>query len=77
MAATGHKTRRVFERYNRVSREELKALVGVKMDAVDTNMDTYPESAIKKGRPLKPTPLKSLWCRRPDSNRHKVALGGF
>jgi hypothetical protein len=28
MAATGHKTMRVVTRYNTVSREELKALVG-------------------------------------------------
>jgi len=28
MSATGHKTMSVFKRYNSVSREELKALVG-------------------------------------------------
>ena len=50
MAATGHKTMSVFKRYNTVSREELKALVGVKMDTMDTNMDTYPKSATKKGQ---------------------------
>ena len=52
MAATGHKTMSVFKRYNTVSREELKALVGVKMDTMDTNMDTYPKSATKKGQAL-------------------------
>ena len=52
MAATGHKTMSVFKRYNTVSREELRALVGVKMDTMDTNMDTYPKSAIKKGQAL-------------------------
>ncbi len=31
MAATGHKTRTVFKRYNTVSKEELKALVGEKI----------------------------------------------
>jgi hypothetical protein len=31
----------------------------------------------KRGRLLKPNLLIFLWCRRPDSNRHKVALGGF
>jgi hypothetical protein len=36
----GHKTMSVFKRYNTVSREELKALVGVKMDMIDTYMDT-------------------------------------
>jgi hypothetical protein len=50
MAATGHKTMSVFKRYNTVSREELKALVGVKMDTMDTNMDTYPKPATKKGQ---------------------------
>jgi len=33
-------------------REELKALVGEKMDSVDTNMDTYPKSVTKKGQAL-------------------------
>jgi hypothetical protein len=33
-----------------VSREELKALVGVKTDTMVTYMDTYPKSAIKKGQ---------------------------
>jgi len=37
---------------NTVSREELKALVGVKMDTRDNNMDTYPESATQKGQAL-------------------------
>jgi integrase len=50
MAATGHKTMSVFKRYNTVSRDELKALVGGKMDTMDTYMDTYPESAIKMGQ---------------------------
>jgi integrase len=50
MAATGHKTMSVFKRYNTVSREELKALMGEKMDTMDTNMDTYPKSATKKGQ---------------------------
>jgi integrase len=50
MAATGHKTMSVFKRYNTVSREELKALVGEKMDTMDTYMDTYPKSATKKGQ---------------------------
>jgi integrase len=31
MAATGHKTMSVFKRYNTVSKEELKALVGEKI----------------------------------------------
>ena len=31
MAATGHKTMTVFKRYNTVSKEELKALVGEKI----------------------------------------------
>jgi integrase len=49
MAATGHKTMSVFKHYNTVSREELKCLVSGKMDAMDTNMDTYPKFAAKKG----------------------------
>jgi integrase len=48
MAATGHKTMSVFKRYNTVSRDELKALVGAKMDT----MDTSPISATKKGQAL-------------------------
>jgi integrase len=52
MAETGHKTMSVFKRYNTVSREELKALVGLKMDTMDTNMDTYQKSATKKGLAL-------------------------
>ena len=52
MAATDHKTMSVFKRYNTVSREELKALVGVQMDTMDTNMDTYQNSATKKGQAL-------------------------
>ena len=32
-----------------VSREELKALVGGKMNPMDTDRDTYPKSATKKG----------------------------
>jgi hypothetical protein len=31
MAATGHKTMTVFKRYNTVSQEELRALVGEKI----------------------------------------------
>jgi integrase len=50
MAATGHKTMSVFKRYNTVSRDELKTLVGGKMDTMDTNMDTYPKTATKKGQ---------------------------
>jgi hypothetical protein len=73
MAATGHKTMSVFKRYNTVSRNELKALVGENLGA----NDTYQKSTKKRVRPIKPIPLISLWCRRPDSNRHKVALGGF
>ena len=42
MSATGHKTMSVFKRYNAMSREELKALVGLNM-----------ESATKKGQALK------------------------
>jgi integrase len=52
MAATGHKTMSVFKRYNTVSRDELKALVGGKMDTMDTNMDTYPKTATKQGQAL-------------------------
>ncbi len=52
MGATGHKTMSVFKRYNTVSREELKALVGVKMDTMDTYMDTRPEPATKKRQAL-------------------------
>ena len=40
MAASGHKTMTVFKRYNTVTKEELKTLVGRKSGPVDTNMDT-------------------------------------
>jgi hypothetical protein len=30
--------------------DELKALVGGNMDTRDTNMDTYPQTALKKGQ---------------------------
>ena len=36
MAATGHKTMTVFKRYNTVSKEELKALVGEKILSNDS-----------------------------------------
>jgi integrase len=48
MAATGHKTMSVFKRYNTVSRDELKALVGENPGANDTYNDTYQKSAKKK-----------------------------
>jgi hypothetical protein len=48
MVATGHKTMSVLKRYNTVSRDELKALVSGKW----SNMDTYPESATKKGQAI-------------------------
>jgi integrase len=35
MAATGHKTMSVFKRYNPISKEELKALVGGKSETLD------------------------------------------
>ena len=50
MAASGHKTMAVFKRYNTVSREELKALVGRKLEAVDTNMDTSQERTLSSHR---------------------------
>jgi hypothetical protein len=49
MAVSGHRTMDAFKRYNSVSKEELKALVGEQKDTMDTNMDTYPESATKIG----------------------------
>ncbi len=39
-----------FKRYNTVSREELKALVGGKIDIMDTDMDGSQKTAIKKGQ---------------------------
>jgi integrase len=45
MAVSGHKTMNTFRRYNSVSKEELRSLVAT----MDTNMDTYPESATKIG----------------------------
>ena len=48
MAATGHKTMSVFKRYNTVSRDELKALVGENPGANDTYNDTHQKSATKK-----------------------------
>jgi hypothetical protein len=39
-ALSGHKTMTVFKRYNTVSEEELKALVGEKIWRIDTYMDT-------------------------------------
>jgi integrase len=44
-AASGHKTMAVFKRYNTVSREELKALVGRKSEPVDIIMDTRQDLA--------------------------------
>jgi integrase len=49
MAVSGHKCLSTFKRYNSVSKDELKALVGKPLDTIDTNMDTYPESATKIG----------------------------
>lgn len=40
MSASGHKGIHVFKRYNTVSKEELKSLVGGKKVTMDTNMDT-------------------------------------
>ncbi len=40
MAASGHRTLSVFKRYNTVSKDELKALVGENRQGIDTNMDT-------------------------------------
>jgi integrase len=49
MAATGHRTMSVFKRYNVVSKDELKALVGENPGSNDTYSDTYKNSATKKG----------------------------
>ena len=40
MAVSGHKTMNVFKRYNTVSKDELRALVGEIEVEMDTNMDT-------------------------------------
>jgi integrase len=40
MAVSGHKTMNVFKRYNTVSKDELRALVGEIEVRMDTNMDT-------------------------------------
>jgi len=40
MAVSGHKTMNVFKRYNTVSKDELRALVGEIGVRMDTNMDT-------------------------------------
>ena len=50
MAASGHKTMAVFKRYNTVSREELKALVGRNSEPMDTNMDTGQERTLSNYR---------------------------
>lgn len=50
MAASGHKSMMVFKRYNTVSREELKALVGRKSEPMDTNMDTGQERTLSSPR---------------------------
>ena len=52
MAATGHKTMSVFKRYNAVSRDELKALVGENPGVNDTYNDTYQKCATKKGQAI-------------------------
>ena len=49
MAASGHKTMTVFKRYNTVSREELKTLVGRNSGPVDTNMDTKQDLTLSTG----------------------------
>ncbi len=41
-----------FKRFNTVSREELEALVGGKIDIMDTDMDSSQKTAIKKGKAI-------------------------